>query len=184
MNKRTRELVLAAILTALSILITYSPLKVPVPYTTVTLGSHIPTLISMFISPWVVIMTVIGSCIGFAMVIPYPTTIVVVARAATHLLFALVGYKMISDRKTNIFLTILITAILHTLTESAAFFFLAPMFMPDKAGLYGTYITAASTIVHHFIDFAVTIPIAIALGKAKVIPNVSKLFKPRRKTHA
>lgn len=173
MNKRTREMVLAAILTALSILITYSPVKIPVPYTTVTLGSHIPTFISMFVSPWVVIMTVVGSCIGFAMVISPPVSIVVVARAATHLIFALIGCKMIEKRKVNILLIILLTALLHTLTESIAFFSLSPMFMPDSAGLLGTYVTAVSTLVHHLIDYAITIPIAIALGRAKVIPKLS-----------
>ena len=117
MNKKTREMVLAAILTALSILITYSPVKLVLPFFTLTVGSHTPTILAMLVSPWVAVMTVIGSCIGFFMTIPAPNSIIVVMRAATHLLFALVGCKMVQDKKVNIYLIILITAVLHALAE-------------------------------------------------------------------
>lgn len=50
MKNKTRELVLAAILTALAILITYSPVKLNTGFFTLTLGAHVPTMLAMFIS--------------------------------------------------------------------------------------------------------------------------------------
>ncbi len=177
MNKKTREMVLAAILTALSILITYSPVKLVLPFFTLTIGSHTPTMLAMLVSPWVAVMTVIGSCIGFFMTIPAPNSIIVVARAATHLIFALAGCKMIKDRKFNIYLIILITGVLHALAEGIIVFALTPLILPGQAALYAAVIALSGTFVHHILDCAITTPIAIALGRAKIIPKLSLKVK-------
>lgn len=177
MNKKTREMVLAAILTALSILITYSPVKLQLPFFTLTLGSHTPTMLAMLISPWVVVMTVIGSCIGFFMTIPAPNSIIVVARAATHLIFALAGCKMIKDGKLNIYLIILITGALHALAEGIVVFGLTPVILPGQAAFYAAIIALSGTFVHHLLDCAITAPIAIALGRAKILPKLATKIK-------
>ncbi|MBQ7975895.1 MAG: hypothetical protein IJ300_09455 [Clostridia bacterium] len=177
MNKKTREMVLAAILTALSILITYSPVKLQLPFFTLTVGSHTPTLLAMLISPWVVVMTVIGSCIGFFMTIPAPNSIIVVLRAATHLIFALAGCKMIKDKKLNIYLIILITGVLHALAEGIVVFGLTPIILPGEAAIPAAVIAISGTFVHHLLDCAITAPIAIALGRAKIIPKLTQTLK-------
>lgn len=173
MNKKTREMVLAAILTALSILITYSPVKLVLPFFTLTVGSHTPTMLAMLVSPWVAVMTVIGSCIGFFMTIPAPNSIIVVARAATHLIFALAGCKMIKNGKLNIYLIILITGVLHALAEGIIVFALTPLIVPGQLATSAAVIALSGTFVHHLLDCAITTPIAIALGRAKVIPKPS-----------
>lgn len=177
MNKKTREMVLAAILTALSILITYSPVKLVLPFFTLTIGSHTPTMLAMLISPWVVVMTVIGSCIGFFMTIPAPNSIIVVLRAATHLLFALAGCKMIKEKKFNIYLIILITGILHALAEGVVVFALTPLIVPGQLAVSAAVIALSGTFVHHLLDCAITTPIAIALVRAKILPKLSLKFK-------
>ena len=170
MNKKTKNLVLAAILTALSIIITYSPVKLVLPFFTLTIGAHVPTLLAMFVSPWVVAMTVIGSCIGFFMTIPAPNSIIVVVRAATHILFALGGYSLIKKGNLNLIIVVLITAIIHALTEGAAVFFLTPLVITsDTAAGTAAVIALSGTFLHHLIDSAICIPILIALKKAKVI---------------
>ena len=170
MNKKTKELVLAAILTALSILITYSPVKLVLPFFTLTIGAHVPTLIAMFISPWVLIMTVIGSCLGFFMTIPAPNSIIVVTRAATHILFALAGYGLIKKDKLPLFLIILLTAVIHAVSEGLAVYILTPLILQSEtaAGTAGV-IALSGTFVHHLLDSVICIPILIALKKAKVI---------------
>lgn len=170
MNNKTRELVLAAILTALSILITYSPVKLYLPFFTLTLGAHVPTMLALFVSPWVAVMTVIGSCIGFFMAIPAPNNLLVVARAALHIVFVLVGLKMIK-KDVNIFLTIIVTSLLHAVAEGVAVFFLAPIIVPNSgsAPLWAAWIAASGTFVHHYIDVAITAPILYALVRAKMI---------------
>lgn len=183
MNKRTKELSLAAILTALSILITYSPLKLYLPFFTLTLGAHVPTLLAMFVSPWVIIMTVIGSCVGFFMTIPAPNSIIVVTRAAMHLIFALVGYKMIRDGKLNIWLVILITALLHASAEGIVVYILTPIILKGEAAAVTSALIAFSgTAIHHCIDCAISAPIAIALSRTKVI-HIPQSFKTGRAVH-
>lgn len=169
MNKRTRELVLAAILTAFSILITYSPVKLVLPAFTLTLASHVATLLAMLISPWVTVMTIIGSCLGFAMTIPAPNSIIVIARAASHIIFALVGIKLLNSGKINIFLIVLITGLLHALSEGLAVFILTPIIIPGEAAVAAAGIAFCGTLLHHAIDCAICAPIALALGRAKVI---------------
>lgn len=184
MNRKTREMVMAAILTAISILITYSPVKLVLPFFTLTLGCHVPTLIAMFISPWVAVMTIIGSCIGFFMVIPAPNSIIVVMRAATHLAFVFFGMRLIREGKTNVPLLLLITALIHAITEGLAVYFLTPIFiLGDAAALSAAGIAFAGTFLHHFIDSAITIPILIALEKARIL-RIPQNFKFRSKTNA
>ncbi len=170
MNKKTKELALAALLTALSILITYSPLKLVTPFFTLTLGSHVPTMLAMFLSPWVIVMTVIGSCIGFFLTIPAPNSIIVVARAAMHLIFALTGYKMLKKGGINIFVVIAVTGLLHALAEGIVVYILTPIIVKgETAAITAAAIAFIGTIVHHIIDSAITAPIAAALFKAKII---------------
>ena len=176
MNKKTKELVIASILTALSILITYSPVKLVLPFFTLTIGAHVPTLLAAFVSPWVTLMTVIGSCIGFFMTIPAPNSIIVVVRAATHILFALAGYNMIKKGKINLILIILITAVIHSLCEGLGVYILTPLVLAgDTAAGMAAVIAIAGTFLHHLIDSAICIPILIALKKAKVIQISQKI---------
>jgi len=170
MNKRTKEMVMAAILTALSIIITYSPVKLVLPFFTLTVGAHIPTLIAMFISPWVTAMTVIGSCIGFLMTIPAPSSIIVVTRAATHIVFALVGYNLIKKNLLPLYAVALITAVIHALFEGLSVYILTPLVITgDTTATAAAGIAIAGTLVHHILDSAICIPILIALKKAKII---------------
>ena len=170
MNKKTKDLSLAALLTALAILITYSPVKLYLPFFTLTPGAHVPTMISMFTSPWVVVMTVIGSCIGFLTSIPAPNSILVAIRAATHLIFALWGIKQLQKGKMNIFLIIIITALMHAAAEGISVYFLTPVIVKgDTAAMYAAIIAFTGTFVHHFIDTAISAAIVAALGRAKII---------------
>lgn len=174
MNKRTKEMVMAAILTALSIIITYSPVKLVLPFFTLTVGAHIPTLIAMFISPWVTAMTVIGSCIGFLMTIPAPSSIIVVTRAATHIIFALAGYNMIKRNSMPLIAIALITAVIHAIFEGISVYVLTPLVITsDTTATAAAGIALAGTFVHHLLDSTICVPIIIALNKAKIV----KIFR-------
>ncbi len=170
MKNKTRELVLAAILTALAIIITYSPVKLNLPFFTLTLGAHVPTFLAMFVSPWVAVMSVIGSCIGFFLAIPAPNNLLVVVRAALHIIFVLAGMKML-DKKMNIFLVIILTSVLHSVAEGVAVYALTPVIIPNSetTSLWAGWIALAGTFVHHYIDTAIAAPILYALAKAKMV---------------
>lgn len=170
MNHKTRELALSAMLIALSVLITFSPVKLTTPFFTLTLGVHIPTMLAMFISPWVALMTIIGSCLGFFMVIPVPNSIIVVVRAATHIIFVLAGMKLLKKTSIHIVWIVLITALLHSIFEGITVYLLTPMLLDgETAALVAGGIAAGGSFVHHIIDSLITMPILIALTKAKII---------------
>lgn len=167
MNK-TRNIVLAALLTALSMVITFSPLKLPVPQPfSVTLASHTPTMIAMFINPWVALFTVIGSCLGFWIA---TGNIIVVIRAASHIVFALAGVLMLKKGHANIFVTIVVTSVLHAVAEGLIVYGLTPLFFPEKTvNLLLMYTTTIGTLFHHYVDTIITAPILYALTKAKLV---------------
>lgn len=177
MNKKmkTKDVVFAALLTALSLLITFSPLKLPVPPPfSVTLGSHVPTMLAVFINPYVAVLTVIGSCIGFWITTANP---IIVMRAAMHIIFALVAWHMIQKKGINIFLVIIVTSILHAGAEGLIVYGLTPLIFSDKAAakLSLAWLAFIGTLFHHYLDCAIAAPILYALTKARLIrtPNIN-----------
>ena len=88
-NKETKALVFTAILVAFGILITMEkPIKVIIGPASFTLASHVPVFLAMFISPLVAILVALGTSFGFLMA-GFP--IVIVMRAVSHFIFALLG---------------------------------------------------------------------------------------------
>lgn len=168
MNNKTRNIVLASLLTALSVLITFSfKLPVPQPFS-LTPGSHVPTMIALFINPFVTVLTVVGSCFGFLISTGNP---VVILRAASHIFFALLGMYMIKEKHMNIFIVIIVTSIIHAGGEALVTYFLTPILLPDnKTALTTlTWFAFIGTLVHHYLDSLITAPVLYALQKAKMI---------------
>ena len=64
------------------------PSKVVIPPASYTLASHVPIFLAMFLSRKMAACVVIGSTLGF-FVAGFP--IVIVMRAASHIIFALMG---------------------------------------------------------------------------------------------
>lgn len=174
----TKDITFAAILTAISLLLTFNPIKVTIGPFTMTPASHVPTMVALFINPIVTVLTVIGSTIGFAIV----TNPIVAIRAASHIIFALVGYKMIKSHM-NIFLTIVVTGVLHAVGEMLIVFALTPLLMPSA--LTEQTITAYAltalffTLVQHGLDCVITVPVLTALKKAHLIHTPLNFIKLR-----
>lgn len=165
----TKDIILAALLTALSVLITFSPFKLPVPQPfSVTLGSHVPTMLAVFINPFVAVLTVIGSCAGFWM---STANIVIVLRAAMHIIFSLIGWYMIKNKSWNIFLAVIVTSLLHAGFEAVIVYFLTPVIFSSQAAAVNTLTLTAfiGTLFHHYVDCAITVPILYALTKARLV---------------
>lgn len=84
-----KVMVTAALLCAVGIVIpTFSPVKIVMEPASFTLASHVALFIAMFISPFTAAVVAIGTTVGFLLG-GFP--IVIVARAATHIVFALIG---------------------------------------------------------------------------------------------
>ena len=92
---QTKSLAFTAILVAFGILIPMvMPVKVVIGPASFTLASHVPVFMAMFISPQVAVLVALGTSLGFLLA-GFP--IVIVLRAVSHLLFAVVGAVMIKN---------------------------------------------------------------------------------------
>ncbi len=108
MNKTTfnaKDIAIAALLTALAILIPMvMPFKIVLePIFSATFASHVPGILAMFVGPFAVIGTAIGSAVGFIFCGLGP------GWQPGHfctLVFGLIGYQLIK-KKYNIFLVVL-----------------------------------------------------------------------------
>ena len=175
-NDYIKHIVIAGVLTAFSLIIPLLPFKLPLPQPfSVTFAAHVPTLLAMFFSPWVAVCTVIGSTVGFLISVGP----IVAIRAASHIIFALVGGFMLK-KKVNPYLVFVICAILHGLGEAASVYLFGPMLgfaqSTSLSYLFGTVF--GITVFHHSVDCVFTVILAFALEKAKFLKSTG-LFPKR-----
>lgn len=169
-RNKMSEFTITGLLTALAIVIPMiMPVKVLMPPFTATLASHLPLIVSMFISPFSAIITALGSAIGFYVTM----SPIVAARAATHVIFTLAGAYMIR-KHANAYLTILVTMILHSASDMLIVYIIAGAagmsgLLNNQAMGYVMWVIAIGTSIHHLVDYAIAIPIINILNKAKFI---------------
>ncbi|MBQ2614655.1 MAG: ECF transporter S component [Clostridia bacterium] len=177
---KTKDIVLTALLIAIGIIIPvyFSFLRVTLPPAfTATIMAHVPIFIAMFISPWAALFTAIGTTLGFL----FTTPLVVAIRAASHVIFALVGAWMIQKRY-NLILVGVVTALLHAVFESlVVYLFLVLGFTPAAEGtpilVAAFYVTGVGTLIHDIIDYVIACGVGVALVKAKMLPPLPPIWK-------
>lgn len=157
---KTLHLMSAAVLTAIGILIPMvMPIRIVIGPASYTLGSHIPIIMAMFISPMVAIAVAIGTTLGFLMA-AFP--IVIVLRAFTHLVFASIGAWVL--QKSNGMFTNLLKRqlfnlsinVIHALAEVVVVFTLTGLGQKNLDTSYWyvlLLLVGAGTVVHGMIDF-------------------------------
>ena len=170
MNKNkfsVKDISIAALLTALALAIPlFMPIKLVLePIFSATFAAHVPGILSMFVGPFAVIGTAVGSALGFLQLGPW-----VSLRAFSHIIFGLLGYKMI-DKKWNVFLVILFTGLLHAGAEMIVGLISIPFIVMPAGGLlkYIIITVGCGTFLHHCIDFAISIVILFALKSARLL---------------
>lgn len=175
----TKNMVITALMIAFGIIIPtmFKPLQVVLPPAfTATLTAHVPIFISMFISPASAVLTAIGTTLGFLLSgIP----IVVVVRAASHIVFAIVGAYMVKASK-NIILTGVVTAVLHAVMEAlVVYVFLALGWTEAVDGTFvgiAFYTTGVGTLIHHTIDYVIAFVLLKALAKTGAVKDIPKII--------
>lgn len=165
-HKSIYQLVLAGILCAIGLLVPMVMPKVILGPMSFTLGSHLAIFIAMFISPKVAAAVVLGTTVGFFLTTP----IIIAMRAASHIVFALVGALLIK-KYTNILDKPLAClslnaglALIHGLGEVlvvAPFFCSGYMF--TQAQLSGGFfmsvvvLVGLGTVIHSFVDCSISV---------------------------
>ena len=180
---KTKELVLTALLIAIGIIIPvyFGFLRVILPPAfTATLMSHVPIFIAMFISPWSALFTALGTTLGFAFAGLSP---VVTARAASHIIFALIGAYMIKKR-CSLANTGIVVTVIHALCEALTVYLFIKfglMAAPEGSSIINAsfYVVGIGTFIHSAIDYSIACLIGAALAKAHIIPTLTSVWMNR-----
>ena len=160
MRNKTKQMIYAALLIALAIIIPviFSGIKIIIGPFTATPASHLPMFVAMMISPMVAIVVGIGSTIGFLLT---GTIMPVVFRAATHILVGYVG-ALIIKKKKNYKLATIVTAPIHGIAEALV---VIPFVGFDL--YYLIVITCIGTIAHHFFDSVLSYAVIKGVSRAR-----------------
>lgn len=176
----TKNLVASALLTAFGILIPLvmqPPFKIVLEPASFTLASHVPVMISMFISPLSALIVSIGTALGFLL---SGMPIVIAVRALSHIVFALIGAVLIKKNFVNIkdhgklVILCLILAIIHGVSEvivTVPFYFsgaLSEGFYTNSFAYGIILLVGVGTVVHSIVDFIITVFIVKILKRARV----------------
>jgi len=182
LRKRIYGITVAALLCAVGILIPmFMPIKIIIEPASFTLASHVAIFIAMFISPLTAVFVTIGTTLGFFLAGVFPP--VIVARAASHIVFATVGSLMLK-KQPELIGTIpkatafsLFLAIIHGICETIVVlpFYFLNMLAPQnyEKGLFYSVIllVGVGTIVHSMVDFYLAYviwrPLKQAVGTGK-----------------
>ncbi len=179
---RVHRMTLAAVLCAIGIIIPmFMPLKIVIPPASFTFASHVPIFIAMFISPVTALSVSVITTGGFLFG-GFP--IVIVVRAATHVIFAFAGALFLRNRRQILqsipkaALFAFVISIIHGACEVIAvtpFFvtgslkeaFYSQGYLMSVLGLVG-----AGTVLHSMVDFFIAALIWKPLSKMKSLKGL------------
>ncbi|MDR2156711.1 MAG: hypothetical protein LBO81_02885 [Clostridiales Family XIII bacterium] len=174
MDKRwtTLRLTAAALLIAIGILIPLvSPLKIVLEPASYTLASHVAIFLAMMIDPAVAIAVTVGTFIGFFLNFP----LVIALRAASHIVFAVVGSYFLKYRPSvlkslaQIHVFSFVIALIHAVCEVAVVF--GFYFTGGMAGYTSVQtvvlMIGLGSVVHSMVDFEIAYIVYKALHRQK-----------------
>lgn len=162
---KTKELVIAALLSAMALLIPLAFggfLMVSIPPFTATIMSHVPLFLSMLISPLAAVMVGLVSALGFFIKLGP----IVGSRALMHAIVGFVGAKLIK-RGLPYPAALGITLPIHAILE-------ALVVIPFMGlNLYKVLVVVAlGTAIHHAVDSAIAVFFAGVLKKALKLNDI------------
>ncbi len=172
MRLTMKELMYGAVLTAVALAIPLAFqgwLQISLPPFSATLGSHIPSMLAMAISPWVAALVGLGSSLGFLLTLGP----IIAARAFIHVFFGVAG-AFCYRRGLKLWQVLLLVLPIHAVGE-------ALITMPFGFDFYQSMVViGVGTIIHHLIDSALTLGLYRSLIKAgvplkKVAPHTKAL---------
>ena len=156
----TRQLTLGAVLTALALTIplAFGFLRIVIPPVfTMTLASHVPSMLAMFISPTVAAIVGLGSAIGFTVAIAP----VIGMRAGIHIIWGVWG-AVLYRRGVDPKLVLAMILPVHALGE-------ALVVLPFGIELqHALLVVGVGTAMHHVLDSVITLLVYGSLKSANV----------------
>ena len=187
MNRNNNHsMVIPALLCAIGIVIPIiSPLKITLEPASFTLASHVAVFVAMFISPTTALFVAAGTATGFLLA-GFP--IVIVIRAASHLVFAAAGALYLkkhpdtlkSYKSSQIFS--LAIGLLHGISEVIAvmpFYFgnnMATAYYAKGFIVSVILLVGVGTVVHSMVDFYLAQAIWKPVSKAVKLPTEKSVY--------
>ncbi len=181
MNKTSRKALLLCIgglLSAIGIMIPMIAPKIIIEPASFTLASHVAVFIAMFISPVMAAAVALISGIGFLLA-GFP--LVVVMRALSHLIFAVLGAYLI--KRNNYMLlstkTIIPFALLISIVHAACEVTVSGLYYFSTGKTTTTYyllgLVGLGTIIHSMIDFSIATAVWLPLQHVLTLPANAKV---------
>ncbi|MCY1713474.1 hypothetical protein [Caproiciproducens galactitolivorans] len=181
------SMVIAALLCAIGIVIPMFAPKIILEPASFTLASHVPIFIALFISPPVALAVSVGTTLGFFFA-GFP--IVVVLRALSHVLFALIG-ALLLKKNTSLLSSFaksagfgLLLSAIHAVSEiTVVTLFYFGNHMPTSYYAHGYFtsvllLVGLGTLIHSMIDFGISIFVWKPLSRVIQIPvNAKEVLK-------
>lgn len=174
-NRSVQRLTISALLIALGIVIPMFMPGIRMEPASFTLLSHVPVFVAMMISPATAAMVAIGTTIGFF----FSATPIIALRAASHLVFALIGgfylqkHPEILTSVGRVHIFSFLIALIHAACELvvvSAFYFGGSM----GAGYYEAgfirsvlLILGIGSVIHSMVDFEVAFIVYRVLSKQR-----------------
>lgn len=185
-DNRLQIMIIAALLSAIGIVIPMFAPKIVLEPASYTLASHVPVFIAMFISPFAAIAVALITTLGFLFA-GYP--IVIVLRALTHIIFALTGSLILKKHgnilqyaKKNLIFSFLI-GVLHAISEViiVSFFYLgsgmASAYYEKGYILSVIILVGIGTVIHSMIDYTIAVFVWKRIQNVVTIPVSAKITK-------
>jgi niacin transporter len=182
-----QKLTVTALLIAIGIVIPMVMPKVVIEPMSFTLASHVAIFIAVFMAPDVAVAVVLGTTIGF-FVAGFPP--VVVLRAASHLIFAIIAAIYVKKRPAVLYKPVesqvfsVVIGIIHALSEVAVVFLYYAVvggltdFMATGGAKVLFLLVGVGTLVHSMVDFEISYVIFRALSSqssmASIFPYTNK----------
>jgi niacin transporter len=146
-----------------------------------TLASHVVIFIAMFISPAMAFVVALGTTLGF-FIGGFP--IVIVLRASTHIVFALLGafylHKIATQRLSAVKMRLFsfVIAVIHALGELvvvSVFYFsgsISPAHLEQGFIVSVLLLVGLGSVIHSMVDFEIARVIALPLRKTKPLAEL------------
>ncbi|WP_312640760.1 hypothetical protein [Hydrogenoanaerobacterium sp.] len=183
-HTQLQSMVIAALLCAIGIVIPMFAPKIVLEPASFTLASHVPIFIALFISPSVALAVAIGTTVGFLFT---GLPIVVVLRALTHVLFAMIG-AFVLKKRPNTLTTLggnvafgLLLAVIHAVSEVTVvtlFYFgggMSQNYYKNGYLVSVLVLVGIGTIIHSMIDFGIAVFLWKPLSRIVHMPYNAKI---------
>jgi len=183
-HQRTIKLIVSGLLIAIGLIIPmFSPIKVVLEPASFTLASHVAIFIAMFISPLMAVAVALGTALGFFMG-GFP--IIVVLRASTHVIFALLGslyLHKVAKQELSVFqlrvfsFCVAVTHALGELIVVSEFYFggnIGSAYLEQGFISSVLLLVGLGTIIHSMVDFEIARLVLLPLKKQNTLAGYIK----------